>query len=785
MVVLSLSMAIALNTTMYSMLDAMLHPRLDIVHPEQIWWVKMFGDNHWKVDEATRARAVSDGLRSATSSTSYQLGFGTRQLVEYGSVTREADEAIVAPNFFDFIGARPRFGRLFLPGDSLSEIAVVIRESMAREMFIDPLRAVGRTVLLNKEPHVIIGVASDFARFPGERRPDVWMLGRSIAPRSMFVRLVRLRAGVTRQQAESELAAIASHLDQEGGYAPGEVAFRVVAAAPPQFQLKGFHQGMVFSVLAVLLVACANLANIQLARGIARRRELALRSALGATRGRLVRLLLLESALLGAAGLALGLVLTYWGAQTLRASIPKAIGEMIVEPQWSWRVLLAALVATSLCIVLIGLLPALTVSRLDPAELIKSGHGTGATRGNRRRYGILVAFEIGLALALLSGATVTVRTALIVSGIGMGFDPKPVAVGYINYLGDSGRKVATGAVLQMLSDRLAHVDGVSQATVSTYRWLREGRLTYTDGTGTHEYEQRAYGVTVVTSSYMKVFGFPILAGRDFAAGVPDEGEIIVDKQTAQEVWGSANPVGQQVKLGAARTDAPYFWVIGVIGEDPRFNSQGFSPQAGRSRRLRGIYYLPSRRDSSTYGKGSVGFAFSARAASGDATRLPLDIRNAMRGSGDARVQNVQTVDNYYGYSSARASLRFIAWLFSLFGVFGVGLAAFGVYGVVAHSVAERRREMGVRLAMGANAAHILHALLRENVAVALWGIAFGLLATKYGVQLLDAFAWPGDLYNPLLFAATGLAMFVTVVLSAWVPARRATRIDPAESLRPE
>ncbi|MDB4908791.1 MAG: permease [Gemmatimonadetes bacterium] len=785
MVVLSLALAIALNTTMYSMLDAMLHPRLDMVRPEEIWWVKMFGDYRWKVDDASRARAVSEGLRSAYASTTYLSGFGTRQLVEFGSVTREADEALVSPNYFDFIGARPRFGRLFLPSDSLSEIAVVIRESMARELFLDPSKAVGQTVLLNKEPHVIIGVVSDYAKFPGERPPDVWMLGRGIYPRAMFVRLVRLKPGVTRQQAESELAAVATHLDQDGGYAPGEIAFRFIAAAKPQFQLKGFHQAMIFSVFSVLLVACANLANIQLARGIGRRRELALRSALGATRGRLVKLLLLESALLGAAGLALGLVLTYWGAHALRASIPKAIGEMIVEPQWSWRVLLAALGATSLCIVLIGLLPALTVSRLDPAELIKSGHGTGATHRNRRRYGILVAFEIGLALALLSSATVTVRSALIVSGIGMGFDPKPIAIGYINYHGDSGRKVATGAVLQMLADRLAHVDGVSQGTVSTYKGLQEGTLTYTDGTGTHEYEQRSYGVNVVTSSYMKVFGYPILMGRDFAAGEQDEGLIIVDKPTAQELWGSANPVGQQVKLGAGRTNAPYLRVIGVVGEDPRFNSQGFSPQAGRSRRLGGIYYLPSQKDSSTYGKGSIGFRFTARAASGDATRLPVDIRNGMRGSGDVRVQYVQTADNYFGYSSARASLRFVAWLFSLFGVMGVGLAAFGVYGVVAHSVAERRREMGVRLALGADAAHILHAILRESVVVALGGIAFGLMASKYGVQLLDAFAWPGDLYNPLIFAATGLAMLATVLLSAWVPARRATRIDPAESLRSE
>ena len=783
-VVLSLALAIALNTTMYSVLDALIHPQLDMAQPEQLWWVRMYGDYHGKVDNTARDSAVHQGMRSYSAITEYQQNFMSNELVEHGSNTREANVARISPDYFGFLGTRPLFGRTFSANDVNAEMQpVVLTRKLATNLFNDPARAVGATVLFNHDPRIVIGVVSDHAMFPGERTA-AWIIGPPPA-KGMYMRLVRLRADRTRKQAEDELAAVARHIDEQGGYTPGEVAFRFAPAWDPEFQLKGFHEAMIFSVLAVLLVACANLANIQIARGIGRRRELALRSALGASRARLVGTLVMESALLAALGLALGLVLTYWGVRALGSSLPPSVGELIVEPRWSWRVLGAALAATAICVFLIGLIPAIRVSRMDPAELLKSGNGTGATRRNRRQYSILVGAEIALALALLSGAAVMVHAAVRVSNVGMGYDPAPLAMGYLQVTLDSTHRTTVRGLMNDLETRLASAPGVSVASVNTYRGLKLDALTYTDGTGTHEYESRGYGVKLVTPSYMRAFGLPIVQGRDFTPGTSEEGEVIVDEITAHELWGTANPVGQQVKLGAARTAEPYARVVGVVGERAGFSSKGFYSGGGRARQLRGMYLVAPARDTMRATGVHIGFAFTVRAASGSGRMLPLAIRNAMRGSGDVRVSSVASGNDYLGITRAREVTRFMAWLFTFFGLLGVGLAAFGVYGVVAHSVAERRRELGVRLALGATSGDILHAVLRESTVVALSGIALGLLASKYGVFLLEAFAWPDDLYNAFLFAGTALVMFATAAGSAYVPALRATRIDPTESLRGE
>ncbi|MDB4908818.1 MAG: hypothetical protein JWO05_3602 [Gemmatimonadetes bacterium] len=783
-VVLSLALAIALNTTMYSVLDALIHPQLDMAHAEQLWWVRMYGDYHFKVDDVARDSAVRQGMHSYSAITDYQQNFMSNELVEHGSNTREANVARISPDYFDFLGARPLYGRTFTPADAHAEQQpVVLTRKLATNLFNDASRAVGATVLFNHEPRLVVGVVSDHAMFPGEAT-GAWMIGPP-PTKGMFVRLVRLRADRTRKDAEAELAAVARHIDEQGGYAPGEAAFRFAPAWDPEFQLKGFHEAMIFSVFAVLLVACANLANIQVARGIGRRRELALRSALGATRARLVGTLVMESALLAALGLALGLVLTYWGVRLLGSSLPPSVGELIVEPQWSWRVLLAALGSTALCVFLIGLIPAIRVSRMDPAELLKSGNGTGATKRNRRQYSVLVGAEIALALALLSGAAVMVHAAIRVSTVGMGYDPAPLAMGYLQVTLDSTRQRTVRDMMNDLETRLAGTPGVSVASVGSWRGLDQNALTYTDGTGTHEYESRGYGVRLVTPAFMRALALPIIRGRDFTPGVSDEGEIIVDETTAHELWGTANPVGQQLKLGAARTAARYARVIGVVGEQAGFSSKAMYADGGRARQLRGMYLVPPAGDTLRSRSHRMGFSFTVRASNGNGRNLALAVRNTLRGSGDVRVSSVASGNDAMGITRARDVTRFMAWMFTFFGTLGVALAAFGVYGVVAHSVAERRRELGVRLALGATSGDILHAVLRESAVVALAGIALGLLATKYGVQLLDAFAWPDDLYNAFLFAGTALVMFATVAGSAWLPALRATRIDPAESLRAE
>jgi putative ABC transport system permease protein len=781
-VILSLALAIALNTTMYGVLDAMTHPRLDMRSPDRLYWVRFFGDYKFHVDHKSRDAALASGMHSyeaITRSTSVGMLSG---LIERGQNFAEGAVATVGENYFDVLGSRVLAGRTFIPSDVESSSApVVITDELATKLFPSGESAVGARIEIDRIGHVVVGVVSHASNFPREQYV-AW----SIAPfinRGVYFRLIRLRPGVSKDVAERELAVVANRIAQEAGDDPRSVAFRFTAAADPKYQVKGFDLALLFAVASVLLVACANLANLQLARGLGRRRDLALRAALGATRKRIVAHLLMESAVLAVGGLLTGLLLTYLGGRLLRASIPPSMGDYAVEPYMSWRVLLFALAAMLLCLLLVGLAPALYVSRADPNELLKSGAGTGATKRNRRQYGVLVAVEIALALALTSGAALTLRSALRTREMWYGFDPRSLVVG------NAGPTVAPGTVLrysdllQSIASRVRAIPGVSDAATSRAMGTRVNGITVEDPGGVRELLTPVSGITAVSPSYLRTMRIPIIRGRDFFDGERDAAAVIVDEQTASVLWPNADPVGAQIKFGDLQSNAPYVRVVGVVGvgQGVRIDPVMRSIMRG-VKQLGRIYYLPGPTDTLVAGKWGVTVQFTARAR-GDGSRLPITIRHEIEGWSATHSSRVISMDEYMGVTRQRESTTFVSGLFTLFAALGVGLASFGVYGVVAHSVAERRRELGVRIALGATARDIVHAVLRDSVMVALIGIAGGLLATKYGVFFLRALAFEDDLYNAPLFGLVALALGATAVVAAMIPALRATRVDPTESLR--
>ena len=252
------------------------------------------------------------------------------------------------------------------------------------------------------------------------------------------------------------------------------------------------------------------------------------------------------------------------------------------------------------------------------------------------------------------------------------------------------------------------------------------------------------------------------------------------------LWPNADPVGAQIKLGDLRSNRPYVRVVGVVSDlEKRVDKWATRSQVRGTRDLGRIYYLPGPGDEFVSRQTSMTFVQIIARGKKHPEQLPIAIRREVAGWPNVRVSHVATWDEYWGLAETRAGQRFVASLFTLFAALGVGLAAFGVYGVVAHSVAERRREFGVRVALGATSRDILHAVLRDDVVVALAGAALGLFMTKYGVHLLGGFASEEDLFNAPLFAAVAALLVATVATSALIPALRATRIDPTESLRHE
>jgi putative ABC transport system permease protein len=772
-VVLSLALAIALNTTMYSVLDALIHPRIELRDPGQLYVIRLYGDYHMRTSAADRDAALRSGLPSIEAVTSFDA-MDRSAILEGGGHVAEGPITAVATNYFDVTGPRLLAGRTFVPSDSSAVTKVtVISEDLADSFFPTAAAAVGATISVNDTKYVVIGVTSRFAQLVGTHTA-VW-LPSAAQPTGMYARLIRVHDRYTVAAAQRDLDAVAARIALAAREPANAVAFRVHAANQSDFQLQTFHKALISAVLAVLLVACANVANMQLARGLRRQRELAVRAALGASRWRIIAHLLTESGLLALGGLIAGLILTYWSTIALRASIPPSIGAYVVEPRMSWRVLVFAATSTLACVLIVGVFPAIRISQCDPNALLKTGAGTGATRRNRRQYGTLVAVEIALALALLSGTSVMVRSALLFSDDIMGYDVLPLVQGLGGFRTTGERRVLESAALREIADRAGHLPEIMVAAAWTSRRIEGGAVMISDSArGVRRIAAPSYFAKVVTPDYLRTLTRRIVRGRDFMPGERDEPAIIIDEVTAQRLWPASDPIGAMMKLGDVKSKAPFVRIVGVMSTGR--SARTAADLLTNSSRLGDVLYLPGAADTIDLRPQDRGIAFVIARAVSD----PAAVVIALRRAGFVAVSSLGD-----DLRRQQASRRFLAALFLLFASLGVGLAAFGIFGVVSHSVAERRREIGVRIALGATARDVLHAILRDSVVIALAGAAVGLLATKYGVMFLRTYAFEDDLYNAPLFAGAAVALLVVAAASAYLPARRATRIDPTEALRSE
>lgn len=784
--VLSLGLGIALNTTMYSIIDALVNPRVEMRAPNRLFRLDIWGDRHNRVSSRDVAELLQSGLQSLDAATgSRRQSFLSGDAVEYERRYDKAGTVVVRPNYFDVLGVRPIAGRIFTNADYTTNANdAVISDRLAGSLFPDGDSPIGKVIDLNGEPHTVIGVLGRAAHFPGDNT-DVWILPNAGEAHELPLTLVRLRDGATLDQANNEMQVLAARFAQLAGELPKDVRFQLTPAIQHQFSYSGFDFALVASVIAILLIACANLANLQLARGIGRSRELALRAALGASRADIIAQLMLESALLAIGGLIAGLLLSFWGMHLLRNRIPPIIANYSVDPQTSWRVLVFAVVACVVCVMLIGLVPAIRVSRVDPNELLKSGAGTGASRRHRRQYGIMVAAEIALSLALLSGAALVVRAALAFQAPTLAFDTAPLSVAALLMVPPRDTTVSYATVMNQIVSRSRRFPDVADAAVSTSFRVVGDEITANDPSGgPHGVDAPMYSAAVVSPSYFRTLRWPVVKGRDFLDGVPVHPEVIIDQQTARALWPGADPVGAQIKLGAADAKVPWVRVVGVVKDAVRRSQSDLSQASGvLSHPVGQIFYLPSGTDSA-HVHGSAFYTLTVRAKS-DPRRMPVTLLSHLHGLPETRVMVAESFDERNAYGAVRRRHDFVATMFSVFAGLALGLAALGIYGIIVHSVAERRRELGVRIALGASARQVLHAVLREGNVVALSGIALGLLITKYTVSWLHAFTLEEAEYDAPTFAAMAIVLFAVVVLAALVPALRATRIDPVESLRNE
>jgi len=703
----------------------------------------------------------------------------------------------VTPNMFNMLGRTPALGRTFSPGEENG--AVVLSDGYWRRRWGADPAIVGKTLTLNGLPFQVIGVMPrDFVfPYPGMLGPsgftrvsniDAWVpiafsgpmaaANRMLTAQGQMVRNVhwmgaigRVKAGVSPAQAEADIKTIASQLEQSYPATNKGWSATVVRSID---QSVGSIRPALMILLAgigfVLIMASVNVANLLLARSIAREKELATRAALGAARSRIVRQLLTESALFALAGGVAGLLVMWWTLRGLIALAPAGIPR-INEVGIDWRVLAAAGVTTMITGLLVGILPALSSASVNPqASLQDASRGTvGGALRRRMRAGLVVA-EVALAVAITTGAVLLLRSFVSVTSINPGFDTSQLLTWQMNipqHLTSVGERLA---FYQDFFTRMEALPGVVSVGGTTRVPLGSTSVSTTvqiEGRPVPAAELPEVQFRRSMHHYFETMGIPIRRGRTFDASDTSTAPpvAVINETMARKLWANADPIGQHVRTGPNPT-GPWTTIIGVIGDV----------------RHGGLEEVPQPEMYISYLQGPPVSPFIVLRTTGDPAAMAETVRAEARRIDKALpLYDIRTMATLR--SEAVSTRRFILLIVSAFGLLALGLAAIGVYGVMTLIVSERTREVGVRLALGAEPSQLMGMIVGQAAKLAGIGVVIGLIAALPLAPLLDSQLYGVTSFDPATFAAVPLALLAIAALAAVVPARKAMRIDPLAALR--
>jgi predicted permease len=779
--VLTLALGIGANTAIFSVVNTLLFRPLPFRDAGRLVWIANTGATGLsgattKVANYRDWRAMNQSFEDLTAYFAFS-DYGSYNLVEAGEPERLSGFG-VAQNFFEFLGVRPILGRTFDSEECKwnGRKAVILTQGLWERRFGSDPHIVGRRITLNNEATTIVGVmprSFDFASvftpggkvdilapFPITDETDRW--GNTLAV------IGRLKPGVTvpKAQAEFDLLCqqlLSAHKDR------WHFGARLSGL---QEQVSGrFRRALVVLLSAVgvvLLIACANLSNLLLARAASRRKEVAVRTALGAGRGRLIRQMLTESMVLAGCGAALGLLLALAATRALSGlhamNIPLLQAVRVDGSALLFTVLVA--LGTGL---LFGIAPALQMSGSGVHDALKdSNRGSSEDRRGAWIRGALVVSEIALACVLLVGAGLLMRSFLRVLDVDLGFQPARAAIWTIETGQRYQKDAQQAAFYRELERSVEQVPGVESAGVTDCLPLGRNRtwgfrakgVTYAPGQTPLAYPR------IIDAGYIKTMKIPLRAGRDFTDHDTADSQraVLINETLARIAWPGRDPVGQEALV----TDKTPWRVVGVVG-DVRHSSL---EQAGGSE-----MYLPV----SQIGSGSVELVVR--------TKLPPEavapgVRAALRRV-DASLPTAEFRTLEDVVDRAVSPRRFVVMLLGGFALLALFLASLGIYGVVSYSVNQRTQEIGIRMALGASAGHVQFRVLRETVALALMGTLVGVAGSIGVARLLESLLFgvkPGD---AVTFLAMTLVLTSVAAVAGYLPARRASRIDPMSALRSE
>jgi putative ABC transport system permease protein len=795
-VILSIALGIGANTTIFTLINTLFLNPLPVERPAELYaistldtkqstqWGNILPLSYPNLVDLRDQNRVFDRLAGYSTILGLSLSTGGEPERVYGQ--------LVTGDFFTTLGIRPAAGRFFLPEEDRTpgtHPVAVIGHGLWQRRFGGSPHIVGRTVRVNAHDVTIVGIAPrGFMGVTSLFGPDLW-LPAMMAPHVLssqagnwltdrgalsFTGIGRFKPGVTRVQADASLATLAHGLEEAF---PAQNEGRAVSLLPVAEVtiFPGMRQGLLLGGLGlmaivglVLLIACSNVANLLLARASTRRHEMALRLALGAGRARIVRHMLTESLVLALFGGALGLVFAAWGRNMLWSYRPPDAINNFVELRLDGRVLLFALLLSLVTGVIFGIVPALRASRPDLVDALKDTRGSGGARGGYRLRHALVVAQMALSLVALAVAGLFLRGMARATAVQPGYDPKRLAVLAVNP-GQAGFDAPRiDQFYRDVRDRLAAVGGIEKVSWSTNMplWAYLYRGVVIDGQEQRTRRQATLTlVATVDLDYFATLGLRVRRGRDFsdADRAGTRPVAIVNETMASRYWPGQDPIGRRVRFD---NDATAREIIGVV-PTTKYQTLGEAPQP--------CLFLPLRQNRADE------MVLYVRAA-GDPDAVLGNIQREIRRLGpDVPILSASSVPLMMWRSLWM--VQFAAGLFAVFGLIALTLASVGVYGMMAYVVSQRRRELGVRLALGARPSEVRGLVLRQGVTLAGIGIALGSLLALLLARTMASLLYGVSTTDLVSFGGAAATLAVVALIASLLPAWRASQLDPWLTLR--